>query len=133
MTDRRAAEVGLARILVIDDDAAFRGVVRRILEGGGHSVTEAANGCAVNAVLRDRPADLVITDIFMPDMDGIETILEIRREFPAARILAMSDDSAASMLCLNAASKLGADAIIAKPFRANTLLEVVTKLLLPKH
>lgn len=129
MINRQAAEGGSARILVIDDDEAFRGVVRRILEGGGHSVTEAANGSSVSALLRDRPADLVITDIFMPDMDGIETILQIRKEFPAARIIAMSDDSAGSMLYLNAASKLGADSIIAKPFPAGLLLSAVTKLL----
>ena len=128
MTNRRA-EGGLAEILVIDDDEAFRRLIRRILEGGGHSVTEAANGCAVSALLHEHPADLVITDIFMPEMDGIETILQIRREFPAARILAMSDESAGSMLCLNAASKLGADSIIAKPFPAGQLLNAVTGLL----
>jgi DNA-binding response OmpR family regulator len=124
----------LALILVIDDEAAVRQMIRRILEHAGYAVIEAPGGRAGIKLLRNQPVDLVMTDIIMPDMEGIETILQIRRDFPAIRILAMSGGGAAkgSSMYLYAASKLGADAILAKPFRARELCEVVKNLLAPE-
>jgi CheY-like chemotaxis protein len=124
----------LALILVIDDEAAIRQLVRHILEHAGHTVIEAPNGRAGIQLLRDNRIDLVITDIIMPEMEGIEMIMAIRRDFPATRVLAMSGGGSVkgSSVYLDAASKLGADAILAKPFRATTLREVVKNLLAPE-
>jgi CheY-like chemotaxis protein len=125
----------LALILVIDDEAAIRQMIRRILERAGYSVIEAPGGRAGIKLLRNQPVDLVMTDIIMPDMEGIETILQIRRDFPAIRILAMSGGGAAkvSSVYLDAALKLGADAILPKPFRASALCDLVNQLLAPQQ
>ncbi|HYT83054.1 MAG TPA: response regulator [Gemmatimonadales bacterium] len=72
----------MARILVIDDDGQVRRAVRRILERVGHAVVDVADGEAGMRAHRERPADLIVTDIFMPEQDGIETIQQVRREFP---------------------------------------------------
>jgi CheY-like chemotaxis protein len=121
----------LPLILVIDDEAAIRQLVRRILERAGHSVIEAPNGRKGISLLRERQVDLVITDILMPEVEGIETILEIRRQFPSTRILAISGGGSVkgTSIYLEAASKLGADAILPKPFRAYALRQLVDRLL----
>src|SRR5437762_7182307 len=80
----------MARILVIDDDAQVRGAVRRVLERAGHTVVDVADGEAGIRAHRERPTDLIITDIFMPEQDGIETIQQLRREFPRVKIIAIS-------------------------------------------
>src|SRR5438045_9784306 len=80
----------MARILVIDDDAQVRGAVRRILERAGHTVEDVGDGNAGLRAHRERPADLIITDIFMPERDGIETIRQLRRESPQVKIIAIS-------------------------------------------
>ena len=72
----------MARIHVIDDDGQVRGAVRRILERAGHTVLDAADGEAGIRVQREQPTNLIITDIFMSERDGIETIRQLRREFP---------------------------------------------------
>src|SRR5437660_12178686 len=76
----------MARILVIDDDVQVRGAVRRILERAGHTVEDVGNGDAGLRAHRERPADLIITDIFMPERDGIETVRELLREAPQWKI-----------------------------------------------
>jgi CheY-like chemotaxis protein len=117
-------------ILVIDDQAEMRRSVTRILSRAGYEVLEAHNGEAGLAVLRNRMPQLVITDLIMPGKEGIETILEIRRDRRAVKILAMSGGSIdQAPIYLDAASKLGADQVIAKPFRAAALLDVVERLL----
>jgi CheY-like chemotaxis protein len=120
----------MALILVIDDVATMRDLVRRMLERGEHSVIEAEDGEVGLSMFEDQHPVVVITDLIMPNMEGIETIQQIRRSRPDAKIIAMSgatDFSGASYL--NTARKLGADAVLAKPFQRAALLDAVDQLL----
>ena len=107
----------MASVLVIDDDAEVRRVVTRLLEMEGHSVIQAENGRVALEQYSDTPTDLVISDIYMPEMDGIELLTRLRESFPDARIVAMSGGGAiAAHHMLRAAEALGAVAIVEKPF-----------------
>jgi CheY-like chemotaxis protein len=120
----------MSLILVIDDAATVRQLVGRILVAAEHSVLEAQDGDVGVALFQQHRPSLVITDLFMPNKEGIETIQEIRRLSPDTKIIAMSaSTSATGKLYLGAAKKLGADAILAKPFEAAELLEVVDRLI----
>ncbi len=117
----------MTEILIIDDDMQMRRLISSILQGAGHRVHEASNGRIGLEMFRDvRPA-LVITDIVMPDHEGIETIRELHREAPALPILAIS--GAGEPLYLHAATELGAAAMLAKPFGIDDLLTTVARLL----
>jgi DNA-binding response OmpR family regulator len=116
----------MARILVIDDDTAVCRVVRELLADDGHEAEEARDGAEGLRRCAADPPDLVITDLVMPNKEGIETIIELRRRFPGVRIIAMSGAGGQSPTTyLAAASALGADAILRKPFRASDLRERV--------
>jgi CheY-like chemotaxis protein len=116
-------------ILVIDDDPQMRATVRRILASAGHTVVEAANGREGLTAVRSGVPDVVITDIVMPEMEGIETIIELRRLNPGLRILAISGSfSAGGADFLPMAGRLGADRVMQKPFRAAALQEAVHEL-----
>ncbi|MBT8397517.1 MAG: response regulator, partial [Gemmatimonadetes bacterium] len=105
----------MAEILIIDDEPGVLGILKKILESAGHSVSEAAEGEAALRQYEGRPADLVITDIFMPGMDGIEFLVHIRKTFPEARVLAMSGGGLLSRdQALSDAALLGADGILQK-------------------
>lgn len=120
----------MASVLIIDDDTSIRRVVRAALERAGHRVAEAGNGAEGMQRYRIAPADLVITDVFMPDQDGIETIQQLREEFPAARILAISGGSVAGTSgTLRDALLLGADATLAKPFTIEQLTRIIDGML----
>ncbi|MDT7043716.1 response regulator [Candidatus Nitronereus thalassa] len=80
----------MALILLVDDDPDVREVLRKDLQQEGHEVEEAANGQEALVAYRQNPADLVITDIFMPEKGGLELITELRSEFPNSKIFAMS-------------------------------------------
>jgi two-component system, chemotaxis family, chemotaxis protein CheY len=122
--------VDVASILIIDDDASIRRVLRTLLERSGYQVEEAENGAVGMAHYRSAPADLVITDLFMPDQDGIETIQQLREEFPDANILAISGGAAGRPQgTLTDAMLFGADATLAKPFSIDELKRVVAGLL----
>src|SRR6185436_17443973 len=97
----------MAHLLLIDDDAAVRQMIRRILLDAGHSVIEAANGAVGLEQLVQSPVDVVLTDIFMPGMEGVETIQHIRNLRPNMKIIAMSGSYSRDAY-LSAASKLGA-------------------------
>ena len=116
----------MARILVIDDDSLIRETLRRMLEGAGHEVAEAEDGAAgLKAVSAQRP-DLVVTDIYMPGKEGIETIRELRQIVPGLKIIAMSGSSWSSGHdALSSAKLLGADRTLPKPFRREQLLASV--------
>jgi DNA-binding response OmpR family regulator len=120
----------MAVILVIDDAATVRLLMCRILTEAAHSVIEAPDGeVGLTLFAAQRPC-LVITDLFMPNREGIETIQELRRISPATKIIAMSaSGSASGKLYLGAAQKLGADAILAKPFKPAELLAAVERVL----
>jgi CheY-like chemotaxis protein len=120
----------MALILVIDDVATMRDLVRRMLERAKHSVIEAADGEAGIAVVEMQDPALVITDLIMPKKEGIETIQQIRRSHPNTKIIAMSGHVRPDGISyLEAARKLGADAVLAKPFLTAALLDVVDRLL----
>ena len=120
----------MARIVVIDDDEQIREMVRRVLESRGHSVEDADQGAGGIAHVAQRAPDLVITDIFMPGQDGIELLLELRKAFPALRVIAMSGGDGRGVLnLLEDAELLGADRTIPKPFTPGELIAAVNDVL----
>lgn len=122
----------MARILLVDDDDAVRDVLRKALVGAGHEVEEAANGALAVAAYRRQPAELVITDLVMPEKDGLEAILELRRFDPAVKIIAMSGGGRSlgpGQLYLESARLFGAIEVLAKPFTASALLSTVAGVL----
>jgi CheY-like chemotaxis protein len=127
----------MAHILVIDDDDSLRAVLVKFLEQGGHMVSHAANGRDGLHLLHHKKADLVITDIFMPEMDGLEVILAIKKQFPHASeqvpVIAMSgglETKETEPVCfLKQARLFGADRIFPKPFDFQTLLAAIRELL----
>lgn len=121
----------MARILVIDDDADLREVMQETLVSAGHEVVLAPDGIQGLQSQRDRPADVVITDIFMPDKEGIETIRELRQEFPQVKIIAMSGGGVHVRKpgYLTTASELGADVVLKKPFDQAVLLDSIKTVL----
>jgi len=121
------------RILVIDDDDMVRTFVRRALEGEGYVVSMAANGYEAMVQFRQFQPDGVITDLLMPERDGIETILEIRRLAPETPIIAITGGmTAMGSVYLKTAERLGADAVLSKPFTVIQLLTTVETLMNPK-
>jgi two-component system, chemotaxis family, chemotaxis protein CheY len=120
----------MAAILVIDDDRAMRQTLVRMLVAGGHSVSEAANGTDALRLLPTCAATIVITDVFMPEKDGIETVREIRSLNRDLKILAISGGGRAGRFdFLSVAKSFGANAALQKPFRAQALLDAVAALI----
>ncbi len=109
----------------------MRRFVARALEKQGHALFEAADGAEALRILAERPADLVITDLLMPETDGIETIMELRRLYPGTKIIAISGggEYQTGAGFLRAAESLGADRTLTKPFRFQQLLPAVEALL----
>jgi CheY-like chemotaxis protein len=93
----------------------------------GYDVCEAANGAEAMTAVRAAPFDIIITDIVMPDRDGIETIGDIRREYPHTPIIAISAPS--NELYLESALGLGANRVFAKPLKLKDLVQAVQALL----
>ncbi len=123
----------MSSILIIDDDAAIRSAIKRVLETQGHSVACASDGERGVAAYRKIKPDLVITDIIMPEKEGLWAILQIRRDDTTVPILAMSGGgNFIKTDVLKAARQLGADGTIAKPFDANELLTAVRAILSPQ-
>ena len=120
----------MARILIIDDEESIRSVIKKMLEKSGHEVLEAMDGVEGLRVFRERPADLVITDILMPEKEGIQTIMELRKISPELKILAISGGGAVGPYTyLSMAKELGADMTMSKPFTMTELNEVLKNLL----
>jgi CheY-like chemotaxis protein len=120
----------LARILVVDDDPAVQATVRLLLERAGHSVVAAPDGRAGLAAFEAERFDLLLLDIFMPAMDGLETMRTIHRREPAMPIIVMSGrslvvDPGAEPDFLAMATKLGAVRSLPKPFKPERLLATV--------
>lgn len=113
----------MSKILVIDDDRHIRALLRKALESGGFEVVEARNGMDGVRLFRSDSADLVITDILMPEMEGIQCIQELRQVDPAVPIIAISGGSTLlPMDVLEMARRLGADRVFSKPFDLDKLL-----------
>ena len=120
----------MAVVLVMDDDTQIRLLIRRILENEDHKVFEAADGKSGLSLLQRNKIDLVITDIIMPEKEGLETILDIRHEYPNMKIIAISGGGKTGLPdFLPAAKKFGAHKTLPKPFGKKELLEVVNKIL----
>ena len=118
-------------ILVVDDHEDMCDFVSAALEGAGFDVRTAQNGAQALALQRRQAADLLVTDIFMPMQDGLETIVQFKVEFPQTRIIAMSAGSSRGMRLnfLGTASVAGAHATLSKPFSAEQLLDTVRSVL----
>jgi two-component system response regulator (stage 0 sporulation protein F) len=128
MQDKRTGLV-MARILVIDDERDTRQLLRRMLEGVGHDVEEALDGEEGLRQYRVKPSDLVIMDLLMPGLDGLTTINELLREFPDAKIVAVSGGGGRDLDLLPKAKELGAAETFGKPFDVPALLKAVADLL----
>lgn len=122
----------MAAILVIDDDEAVRKLIAMILERDQHRVVEAANGVSGIKAFKAAAFDLVITDLIMPEQEGLETIRELRKDGGRVRILAISGGFPGNPIdILDMARSLGADAALGKPFTPASLLAEVDSLLAP--
>ena len=116
----------MTKILVIDDDVMVRKTIIRLLEDGGYKVLSAEDGVRGMAIFRSEQPDLVITDIIMPEQEGIQTIIEMRKAKPDAKIIAISGSgSIGNIDFLRIAQLLGASDAIAKPFDPDDLLKRV--------
>jgi CheY-like chemotaxis protein len=117
------ARTSAKTILVVDDDATIRGLIRRVLSMRGFHVLDVADGRVALDLARTEDIDLVITDLVMPEIEGLETIRLLKRERPSLEILAVSGAYGGAFL--HAAALLGARSTLAKPFDADTLLAAV--------
>jgi DNA-binding response OmpR family regulator len=117
------------KILLIDDDAMVRYAVQILLMEFGYEVSIAADGRQGMAMFRQEQPDLVITDLIMPEQEGIETIRLMKRERPAVKILAMSGGGRiANTDLLVLARHMGADETLAKPFETEDLLGCLARM-----
>jgi len=114
----------MATILVIDDEEMMRVLLRSTLKGAGYEVVEAANGRQGLELYRRSPTDLVITDILMPEMNGLDMILELTRYFLDAKVIAISGEGGEKNV-LDVAKLLGARRTFHKPFSMLELLDAV--------
>ena len=116
----------MARVLVIDDQEPIRRVVRRALEHEGHEVFDASDGEVGMEILESQSFEVVITDIFMPGQDGIVTLRQIRKRFPAVKVIVISGGDSTGMLDLRQdAELLGAVSSLQKPFNAREIMDKV--------
>ena len=116
----------MKHVLVVDSDEQVRRQIRQGLENAGYEVEEAHHGRAALKQYRDRPADVVVTAIVMQEMDGIEILMELKKDFPDACIIALADDGWFSKsYYLNCALKLGAFKAISKPVNVEELVSTV--------
>jgi CheY-like chemotaxis protein len=120
----------LAKILIADDDSAVQATIRLLLERAGHSVAVASDGRKALAIFEAGEFDLLFLDIFMPGMDGLETMRLIHQKQPLTPIIVISGrpvnwDQGADPDFLNMATKLGAVCSLQKPFRPAALLAAV--------
>ena len=131
MTDPDAKRA--SSILVVDDHQDICAFMQAALESAGYEVRTAAEGAQALALLRESPADVVITDLFMPGKEGMETIAQCKTEFPQTRIIAISAGGRSGRRdFLSAAALIGADATLHKPFVADQLLKAVRAVLQPR-
>lgn len=120
----------MARILLIDDDDSLRTMLRLTLSHFGHIVIEASNGKVGLELFAHANADLVITDIVMPEKEGIEVLMELRKEEPPVKIIAMSGGGRVGATdYLRIATQLGAAKVLTKPFSNEALKAAIDEVL----
>jgi CheY-like chemotaxis protein len=116
----------MQKILVIDDNIVVRNTIAQILETEGYSVISAEDGRRGLSMFRSEKPDLVITDIIMPEKEGIETIRDIRGEYPEAKIIAISGGGRIGNTdFLKIARQLGASDVVAKPLDPDQFVAIV--------
>jgi CheY-like chemotaxis protein len=116
-------------ILIVDDNADIRSFLKLALEGTGYSVRSATNGREALALQREQPADILITDIFMPESDGFELIDAVRSEFPHVKVVVISGGPKMPMRkYLSDAALMGVEATLQKPFDIETLVKALESL-----
>jgi DNA-binding NtrC family response regulator len=122
------------RILVVDDDASIRRTLNILLSKAGYEVIQASDGSEAVRLWRDRGGDLVITDLHMPEKDGIETIVELLSHTPGMSIIAMSGGGQTKRLdLLGNVALLGSILTIEKPFTLSEMMAMVNRALNPIH
>ena len=114
----------MATILIIDDEELIRALLRTTLEAAGYEVMEAPNGRIGLELYRHRPTDLIITDIVMPELNGLDVLLELTRQFLHAKVIAISGVGGEKN-DLDVAKLLGARRTLQKPFSMSKLLDAV--------
>ncbi|MBI1788995.1 MAG: response regulator [Acidobacteria bacterium] len=114
-------------ILVVDDDPQVLSLMADILSDAGYRVLEARDGRHAMAAIRKGPVDVMVTDLIMPEQEGVETITQLKKEYPGIRIVAIS--GAAEGAYLKLAELLGAHAVLRKPFAPGQLLDQIAKVL----
>lgn len=120
----------MTRILIVDDNDALRRLLALVLVDAGYEVEEAKDGREAMRLHRREPVAVVITDILMPEMDGIELLRELRRESPAPRCIAVTGvDRVEHAMYLKVAERLGASRVLLKPFTNAALLAAVEEVL----
>ena len=120
----------MATILIADDDPIVLELASEMLRGTEHSAVLAADGREVLQLLDRLQVDLLVTDMLMPNMDGLEVIIAVRQKSPGLKVLAVSGGgSVGAPYMLHVAKVLGADATLEKPLRSNSFLAVVDDLL----
>lgn len=117
-------------ILLVDDDEQFRAMLSEALTGEGYQVLEASDGEQAIKLYAARPTDLVITDLVMPEKEGLEMIVEIKRLFAGVKIIAISGGGRGnSPSFLKMAKAFGAQRVLAKPFLHSEILEAISQVL----
>jgi DNA-binding NtrC family response regulator len=120
----------MERILIIDDEQQIRTMLRLMLERDGYEVAEAPDGIEGIKAYRQKPADLIITDLIMPNKDGIGMIIELQKEFPDVKIIAMSGGGLNKPEgYLKGAKKLGAACTLTKPIDREKMLRAVKNII----
>lgn len=120
----------MTRVLIIDDDDELRSLMKEGMQAAGFEVADAPNGKRGLALQRMQPAELVITDLFMPGQEGVETLLELQREYPKVPVIAISGGGRRMKFdYLEVAKEIGAAACLRKPFEFRELLEMVERVL----
>lgn len=120
----------MARILIVDDEVQIRMLLRQLLEKEGFEVDEAQDGLIALRKFRENPFDLVILDLIMPEKEGVETIIDLKKEFKDAKIFAISGGGRVGPEnYLKSAQRLGAVCTFTKPIENEELLKAVKELL----
>ncbi len=116
----------MPRVLIIEDDISFRATLRQILEQAGHTVFEAPDGQKGLALWHREQTDVVVTDLYMPEKDGIHVLLEIKRFATPTKVIVMCGGGLRSVIDWgDSARSLGAYAVLEKPVDTETLLTVI--------